>query len=384
MRTLYPGTTLGVLGGGQLGRMFVNSARIMGYRSIVFDPFSDSPAGQIADQHFCAEFLDKKALSDFASLCDAITLEFENVPVEAIEYLQEKTSVSPSAQALAVTQDRIVEKTFLSQLKIATTPFYAIYKDDDLATAFERLTPPLMLKIARFGYDGKGQCVVETRQQAQQFFERVNKVPCIAESRLSLATEVSVVITRSLDGNSALFPVAENLHCDGILYLSTVPAQINSALKKQVCDSARRIADAMDYVGVMAVEFFITDTDELFVNELAPRPHNTGHYTIDACTSSQFDQQVRIMCGLPAIESDCRRPVVMVNLLGDLWQGGEPDWQELLSEPCLKLHLYGKTEPRSGRKMGHFCVVGESDSSDIEKLRLKATTLHQKLAGEIS
>lgn len=384
METLYPGATLGVLGGGQLGRMFVSSARTMGYRSVVFDPSSDSPAGRIAEHHLCAQFLDKKALFDFATLCDAITLEFENVPVEAVEYLQKRVRVFPSAKALSMTQDRIVEKTFLNQLNIATTPFYAIKEGHDLVAAFESMASPLVLKTARFGYDGKGQCVVETLQQAQQFFEKVKRVPCIAETRLALAAEVSVVIARAHDGNSVLFPVSENLHDNGILHLAAVPARINSNLEAQVCDSAKRIADAMDYIGVMAAEFFITDSDELFVNELAPRPHNTGHYTIDVCTSSQFEQQVRMMCGLPLAHSDCARPVVMVNLLGDLWHNGDPQWQVLLSEPSLKLHLYDKSEPRPGRKMGHFCLVGDSNHRDADLLRAKASALHQQLRQALS
>ena len=383
MESLIPGATLGVLGGGQLGLMFVNSAHTMGYRCAVWDPSDDSPAGRIADLHIKQPFSDDTACSRFAQQCDAATLEFENVPVEVLNRLEKhKLQTTPSGYALGVAQDRITEKTFIADAGVATTPFYPVHCTADIDKAFEHLSSPLVLKTARLGYDGKGQRMVDNVAQATSAFDEMKRVPCVAESRLRLASEISVVLARSQQGICTFFPVAENMHRDGILHLSRVPASVDESLQAQALSYARRIADALEYQGVLAVEFFIEDTEqggELFVNEIAPRPHNTGHYTIDACLSSQFDQQVRMMCNLPASDTQLLRPVLMVNLLGDLWNKGEPKWDVLLKDPQLRLHLYGKHQPRSGRKMGHFCLLSEDFDVDINALQDRAEQYHRTL-----
>ena len=383
MNSLAPGATLGVLGGGQLGLMFVNSAHTMGYRCVVWDPSDDSPAGRIADLHIKQPFSDNTACSRFAQECDAATLEFENVPVELINRLKEhKLQTTPSAYPLGIAQDRIAEKTFIADAGVATTPFYPVRCATDISEAFEHLSSPLILKTARLGYDGKGQRVVDSVAQATLAFNEMERVPCVAESCLQLASEISVVLARSQQGICTFFPVAENVHKNGILHLSRVPASVDESLQAQARDYAQRIADALEYQGVLAVEFFVRDTKrggELFVNEIAPRPHNTGHYTLDACVSSQFDQQVRMMCGLPASDMRLLRPAVMVNLLGDLWRNGELKWDILPKDPRLRLHLYGKHQPRSGRKMGHFCLLGEDFDIDINALQDRAEQYHRAL-----
>ena len=383
MESLTPGATLGVLGGGQLGLMFANSAHTMGYRCVVWDPSDDSPAGRVAELHIKQPFSDNTACSRFAQECDAATLEFENVPVEVLNQLEKhKLQTTPSGYALGIAQDRITEKTFIADAGVATTPFYPVHCATDIDKAFEHLSSPLVLKTARLGYDGKGQRVVDSVAQAASAFDEMKRVPCVAESRLQLASEISVVLARSQQGICTFFPVAENVHRDGILHLSRVPASVDEFLQTQAQDYAKRIADALEYQGVLAVEFFIKDTEqggELFVNEIAPRPHNTGHYTIDACVSSQFDQQVRIMCNLPASDTQLLRPMVMVNLLGDLWENGEPKWGVLLKDPQLRLHLYGKKQPRRSRKMGHFCLLGEDFDINPNALQDRAEQYHQAL-----
>ncbi len=383
MNSLAPGATLGVLGGGQLGLMFVKSAQTMGYRCVVWDPAGDSPAGRIADLHIKQPFSDDTACSRFAQECDTATLEFENVPVQLIERLEKyDLQTRPSAHALDIAQDRITEKTFIANAGVATTPFYPVRCATDIDEAFEHLSSPLMLKTARLGYDGKGQRVVDSVAQANSAFDEMKQVPCVAESRLQLVSEISVVLARSQQGICEFFPVAENVHRNGILHLSRVPASVDETLQAQARNDARRIADALEYQGVLAVEFFVKDTEqgrELFVNEIAPRPHNTGHYTLDACLSSQFDQQVRMMCNLPASDTRLLMPVVMVNLLGDLWENGEPQWDILLKDPRLRLHLYGKRHPRSGRKMGHFCLLDEAFDIDLNALQDRAEQYHRTL-----
>ena len=386
MKRVVPGASLGVLGGGQLGLMFVNSARTMGYRCVVWEPSADSPAGRVADLHIKQPFSDDAACLRFADECDAITLEFENVPVQVVERLEKnKLPTAPSAHALRIAQDRIAEKTFIANAGVATTPFYPVRQAADIDDAFARLSSPIVLKTARFGYDGKGQRVVDTAAQAYSAFDEMRQVPCIAESRVQLAGEISVVLARSQQGECKFFPVSENVHRDGILHLSQVPAKVDESLQTQAQDSARRIAEALEYQGVLAVEFFVVEDKksgqgrELFVNEIAPRPHNTGHYTLDACLSSQFDQQVRMMCNLPESDTRLSRPAVMVNLLGDLWARGEPQWNLLLKDPRVKLHLYGKQHPRRGRKMGHFCLLGKNFDIDVDALQARAELYHRTL-----
>ena len=364
--SILPPATLGMLGGGQLGRFFVSAAHEMGYQVWVLDPDKNSPAGQIAERHFCNNYDDYAALDAFAAGCAAITTEFENVPAATLDYLAKFVPVRPSATAVAICQERIAEKSFLRDNGLPHGPFTEIRSEDDIRNAPAELFPGI-LKVARFGYDGKGQATVNNHQEALLAFGHVKGEACVLEQRLKLDYEVSVVLARDEQGQVRCFPTGENEHTRGILDVSIVPARTSVCLRSDAEDVAARIADKLGYIGTMAVEFFVSQ-GRLIVNEMAPRPHNSGHYTIDACVTSQFEQQVRALCGLPLGESRAHSAAVMVNLLGDLWfekgENGEhyrePDWAKLYAVPNLKLHLYGKHHARPGRKMGHFTVIGES------------------------
>ena len=354
---ILPGRTLGMLGGGQLGRMFTIAARTMGYEVIVLDPDADSPAGKLATDHLCAEYLDEDALQYLSKTCDAVTTEFENVPAATLERLVENCQVRPGAKAVTITQDRIHEKTFLRDNGFPTAPFAVIRDKADLEPGLTEVQAPAILKVSRFGYDGKGQYTIDSASDLDAAWETLQGNDSVLEQRVPLDREVSVVLARGVDGQIITYPVAENMHKDGILDISMVPARIEDSEAEQVVNMATQIASALDYVGVMAVEFFISN-NKLLVNEIAPRPHNSGHYTLDATVTSQFEQQVRAVCGLPLGETRLLSPVVMVNLIGDLWQGNKPPaWQALLSHANAKLHLYGKREARPGRKMGHYNVL---------------------------
>ncbi|MFN3544837.1 MAG: 5-(carboxyamino)imidazole ribonucleotide synthase [Thiobacillus sp.] len=353
---ILPGSTLGILGGGQLGRMFTVAARTMGYRVMVLDPDPASPAGQMADAHLQAGYADEAALAQLGQACAAVTTEFENVPAASLIALARHCRVAPGADAVEVAQDRSHEKSWLAQHGFATAPFELVYSEGDFDEALAEVGTPALLKVARFGYDGKGQARVNSKQDARAAFREFGDQPCVLEGLVTLDAEVSVVLARNDAGACALFPVAENRHTDGILDVSLVPARVPDALADTAREMARSVADRLGYVGVMAVEFFVTD-GRLLINEIAPRPHNSGHYTLDACVTDQFEQQVRALCNLPLGDTRLLSPVAMVNILGDRWQGGGPRWDALLAHPNVKLHLYGKTEPRRGRKMGHFNVL---------------------------
>ncbi|MFP4610664.1 MAG: 5-(carboxyamino)imidazole ribonucleotide synthase [Thiohalophilus sp.] len=373
---LLPGATLGMLGGGQLGRMFTIAARNMGYEVVVLDPDPDSPAGMLASDHVCADYLDETALRYLSETCDAITTEFENVPAESLEYLASHCDVRPGARAVTLTQDRISEKTFLHDNGFATAPFAVIREPADLDAAARAVPAPAILKIARFGYDGKGQYPVGVGDDLAAAWQALGNNPCVLEQRVDLDLEVSVVVARGIDGESRCYPVAENVHRHGILDVSLVPARIDTDLEQQVREAATAIAGALEYVGVLAVEFFVS-RGELLVNEIAPRPHNSGHYTLDATLTSQFEQQVRAVCGLPLGDPRLLSPVVMINLLGDLWQAQvPPDWRPLFARPNAKLHLYGKREARAGRKMGHFNVLAPT----LDEALQTARDIQQQLA----
>ncbi|MDY6979480.1 MAG: 5-(carboxyamino)imidazole ribonucleotide synthase [Pseudomonadota bacterium] len=373
---LLPGATLGMLGGGQLGRMFTIAARNMGYEVLVLDPDPDSPAGALASDHVCADYLDETALKYLSETCDAVTTEFENVPAESLEYLARHCDVRPGARAVTLTQDRISEKTFLHDNGFATAPFAVIRDPADLDAAARAVPTPAILKIARFGYDGKGQYPVDAAGDLAAAWQELGNNPCVLEQRVSLDMEISVVVTRGIDGDTRCYPVAENVHRHGILDVSLVPARIDTELEQQVLQSATAIAAALEYVGVLAVEFFVSG-GQLLVNEIAPRPHNSGHYTLDATLTSQFEQQVRAVCGLPPGDPRLLSPVVMVNLLGDLWQGQTPpDWRQLFARPNAKLHLYGKREARAGRKMGHYNVLAPT----LDEALHTAQAIQQQLA----
>jgi 5-(carboxyamino)imidazole ribonucleotide synthase len=359
---ILPGATLGVLGGGQLGRMFVLQARTMGYRVVVLDPDPGSPAGQVADAHLRAPYSDAAALDRLAAASAAVTTEFENVPAEALRRLERFTRVRPPVKAVAVAQDRITEKSFLQRAGFRTARFRPVRDEDELRAAIPEVGLPALLKTSRLGYDGKGQAAIERPEEAAVAFASLGGVECVLEERLALETELSVVLARGDDGAVAAFPVGENRHRDGILETTVVPARIGPALADQARRAAEGVAAALDYVGVLGVEMFVANGGLLYVNEIAPRPHNSGHYTIDACAADQFEQQLRALCGLPLADPRLLTPVAMVNLLGDLWQSGPPRWEEVFRRPGVRLHLYGKADPRPGRKMGHLnCLADDPD-----------------------
>ncbi|MFO7542159.1 MAG: 5-(carboxyamino)imidazole ribonucleotide synthase [Thiobacillus sp.] len=363
---ILPEDTLGILGGGQLGRMFTLAARTMGYKVMVLDPDAASPAGQMADVHVQADYTDAAALKKLGEACAAVTTEFENVPAASLIELARHCRVAPGAPAVAILQDRSTEKTWLYGNGFPTAPFALVNSEADLEAALAVTGMPALLKVSRLGYDGKGQSRVGTPDDARAAFRAFGSQACVLEGFVELEREVSVVLARDDAGQCALFPVADNRHENGILDVSIVPARVSDKLAQQACDTARAVADKLGYVGVMAVEFFIAD-GRLMINEIAPRPHNSGHYTLDACVTNQFEQQVRALCGLPLGDTRLLSPVVMVNILGDRWHNGGPHWNTLLAQPAIKLHLYGKEAARPGRKMGHFNVL---DADPATALRL--------------
>jgi 5-(carboxyamino)imidazole ribonucleotide synthase len=372
---ILPDATLGVLGGGQLGRMFTLAAHSMGYRVAVLDPDPHSPAGLIADQHIKADYRDHAALQMFGEECSAITTEFENISADSLEYLEKFCPVRPSPAAVRIAQDRIREKTFVREHGLDTAPFAAIYEVSDIEESFGELNPPLLMKTASMGYDGKGQIQVDSLDAALAAFEQISGGTCILEERVELAHEISVVLARSNSGQTAVYPAAENRHANGILDTTIVPARVAPEVTDAATEMAIQLADALEYCGVLGVEFFHTRQGELLINEMAPRPHNSGHFTVDACATSQFEQQVRVMCGLLPGDPQLLSPVVMVNLMGDIWNNGDPAWEAILNEPQAHLHLYGKHEPRHGRKMGHINCL----ASDVETALDIAATLRAAL-----
>lgn len=374
---LLPGSTIGMLGGGQLGRMFTIAARTLGYKVIVLEPDPLSPAGQLADEHQIAAYDDINALKLLGDKCDVITTEFENIPASTLELLTQHCPVRPAAAAVQVAQDRIIEKEFVRNCGLSPVPFAAIREITDIAEATKSVNFPAILKTARLGYDGKGQVTVDSRQAAEEAFRNLNQVDCVLEQRIDLDCEVSVILGRNAQGESQCFPVAENIHINGILHQTIAPARISESLADSAKAAAQLMADKLEFVGVMAVEFFVTKQGELLVNEIAPRTHNSGHYTLDACLTSQFEQQVRMVCDLPFGDPAQHTPVVMTNLLGDVWGNNQPQWQTVLSSPHSKLHLYGKHEARPGRKMGHFCTL----DTDIEQAIQTANELFTGLQG---
>ncbi len=367
--SVAPGAWLGLLGGGQLGRMFCMAAQSLGYKVCVLDPGADSPAGAVADDHLRAGYLDESALAELARRCAATTTEFENVPAAALAFLAQHSRVSPAADSVAVAQDRIAEKRFLASAGVDVAPHAAIENDADFDKLDAALLPGI-LKSARLGYDGKGQVRVSTVSEARAAWDALKRVPCVLEQRLPLDVEISVVVARTRDGRMAVFPAAENAHRDGILAVSVVPARIDAALAQRAQQAARAIAERLQYVGVLCVEFFVVG-DRLLANEIAPRPHNSGHYTIDACVTSQFEQQARVLAAQPLGDPQLMMPAVMLNLLGDLWYADatgdrqrEPDWPAVLAVPGAKLHMYGKRDARRARKMGHVtCVASTLDEA---------------------
>jgi len=365
---ILPGATLGVMGGGQLGRMFVHAAQSMGYRTAVLDADATSPAGLVSHEHIRTPYLDAAGLADLARVSAAITTEFENVPAAALDQLAATRPVAPSGSAVAVCQDRAREKAHFVGCGVACAPHALIETPAQLAAVTDDLLPGI-LKTARMGYDGKGQIRVKTRDELAAAWAELQQVPCVLEKMLPLAYEVSVIVARGRDGQVVHFPLQQNLHRDGILAVTQVPApNVTEAVSQQAYASAHQIAASLNYVGVLCIEFFVLQDGRIVANEMAPRPHNSGHHTIDACDVSQFELQVRAMTGLPLVEPVLHSPCVMLNLLGDLWfpvvngqrvaEQREPAWAAVLALSGTHLHLYGKTEARVARKMGHLTITG--------------------------
>ena len=374
---ILPGEKLGLLGGGQLGRMFTIAARTMGYDVVVLDPDENSPAGALANEHLCAPYDDIESLNYLANTCAAVTTEYENVPASSLEHIMQKTPVRPEPESIQIARDRILEKQTIRNIGLPTTKYHVIERDADLIPAIDEIQLPAILKTATLGYDGKGQINVEKSTDLGSAYEELGRKPCVLEQRINLKCEVSVVLARSDCGHVETYPIGENQHCNGILDITIVPGRVSDAVAVEAGKMARMLAEELNYIGVLAVEFFIDQDDHLMINEMAPRPHNSGHYTLDACLTDQFQQQVRTMCGFRPGDTTLTKPAVMVNILGDAWKNGEPHWGELLKAPGVFLHLYGKEEPRSGRKMGHYTCVGEK----LEALLQQAKALKQNLPG---
>ncbi|MDN8611998.1 5-(carboxyamino)imidazole ribonucleotide synthase [Variovorax ginsengisoli] len=373
MSVVLPGATLGVLGGGQLGRMFVHAAQTMGYFTAVLDPDADSPAGRVSHHHIHTDYTDVDGLARLAGLADAVTTEFENVPAPSLAHLATARPVSPGADAVAIAQDRIREKSHFVRCGVECAPYAVIETDEQLAAVADELLPGI-LKTARLGYDGKGQRRVATRAELQAAWHDAGDVPCVLEQLLPLDFECSVIVARGEDGQMVNFPVQRNLHRDGILAVTEVhPHNMPESTARRAVAAARSIADGLAYVGVLCVEFFVLGDGRLVVNEMAPRPHNSGHWTVDASDVSQFELQVRTLAGLPLNPPRQHSVAIMLNLLGDLWfvdgeTPQEPRWADVLALPGTHLHLYGKTEARRGRKMGHLNITGDG----IETVRSTA------------
>lgn len=372
MKSILPGGVVGILGGGQLGRMLAIAARRMGYRVHAYEPLPDCPAGQISDLEMNAPYEDSAALEAFARGVDVISFEFENIPRSALDVVSALKPVRPHGKVLHICQNREREKNFLLSHAIPCAPFRVVDSAESLRQALSEIGTPAVLKTADFGYDGKGQIKIPAPADAAGLWSRFGAPRGVLEQWIPFRAELSVICARGLDGETRCFPPSENIHKNHILDLSIVPARFEPAILREAERLAAEIALALNVVGLLAVEFFLTNENALLVNELAPRPHNSGHFTFDACVTSQFEQQLRAVCGLPLGSPDLLRPVVMWNLLGDLWKNGEPDWKKILHHPAAKLHLYGKTEARPGRKMGHICLLADTAPAaltQIESLR---------------
>jgi 5-(carboxyamino)imidazole ribonucleotide synthase len=363
---IVPPATLGILGGGQLGRYAVMAAASMGYRTIVLDPDPSAPAGLLAHEHLVAAYDDPDALRRLSFDCDVVTTEFENPPAAALDELAATVTVAPSAASVRIAQDRIAEKRFLVDNGFPVGR-YQVLEGDDPVIDPSLVDSGAIVKTARLGYDGKGQRSASGVAETLAAWAELGGVPCVIEHRLDLATELSVIVGRTASGDVEAWPVAENRHVEGILDVSAVPATVSAKLADRAIGVAMAIADALGYVGVLAVELFVVD-GALLVNELAPRPHNSGHWTLDASVTSQYEQQVRAVCGLGLGSTAMTAPAIaMVNLLGDLWEGGDPDWTVVFDDPHAKLHLYGKTHARPGRKMGHLTVTAPTTELAIAR-----------------
>ncbi|HEX8889553.1 MAG TPA: 5-(carboxyamino)imidazole ribonucleotide synthase [Pyrinomonadaceae bacterium] len=372
---ILPGATVGVLGSGQLGRMFAMAARRMGYLVHTFSPETDTPTGQISDKEYTASYDDLEQLRVFAGGVDVVTFEFENIPLATVETVAEHVPVRPSGLALHTAQHRLREKTFLSRHGFPVAPFRHVRSLDELREALSAVGTPAVLKTAGFGYDGKGQSKITSTEEIEAAFDTLGGREAVLEAFVDFEREVSVVCARSSHGEVAHYGLIENEHSRHILDCSIAPARTEQAVTKEAVEIALSILEQLDVIGVLCVEFFLTKSGKLFVNELAPRPHNSGHLTIDACVTSQFEQQLRAVCGLPLGSTELLTPAAMANLLGDLWQRGEPDWPAACAFPNVKLHLYGKHEARVGRKMGHLTARAPSTDEALQLVRAARASL---------
>jgi 5-(carboxyamino)imidazole ribonucleotide synthase len=362
-----PGSTVGVMGGGQLGRMFAIAARRMGYRVHTFSPEEDTPTGQLADREVAARYDDAEAVRDFARGIDVLTFEFENIPTPTIEWASEFCEVRPSANVLHICQHRLREKQFLAGAGLPLPRFAAVNNAAELADALQHIGPPAVLKTAAFGYDGKGQRKIARREDPAKVWEEFGGGHAVLEQFVDFEKEVSVIVARGWDGGTAAYPVCENVHRHHILDVTVVPAAISAEVDVQARALAGEVAEKLGLVGLLAVEMFLLKDGALLINELAPRPHNSGHFSFDASITSQFEQQLRAICGLPLGSTESLRPAAMVNLLGELWTNGEPDWVAAMSIPEVKIHLYGKTGARPGRKMGHLVAFGRTGEEAAQR-----------------
>ena len=363
---ILPGQTIGIIGGGQLGRMMAISAKEMGYDIAVLDPTPNSPCGQIADIEIVANYDDLNAIKKLAKVSDVITYEFENIDYEALNWLQEHTNLPQGSELLKITQDRGTEKKAITDAGIEVAPYLLIDNERDLLVGVRKLGLPCVLKTRRGGYDGKGQAVIKSTNDISQTLPLLDAGPCVLEAWIAFEKEVSVIVTRNSSGDVTTFPISENIHHENILHQSIVPARVTPLVEKNAIEKAISLANTFQLVGTLAVEMFVTSDEGIFINELAPRPHNSGHYTIEACETSQFDQHIRAICGLPLGDTRLLSPVVMVNILGE---HVEPIIKKTQISPVGKLHLYGKKEAKTKRKMGHITILGDSIDQAMGKVK---------------
>ncbi len=379
-RPVLPGQTVGVLGSGQLGRMFAIAARRMGYRVHTFSPDRDTPTGQIADLEVDSAYEDLDRVREFARGVDVITFEFENIPAATVEAAAQFVPVRPSGHVLHTTQHRLREKTFLRDHGFAVVPFVAVRSESELIAALQQLGCPAVLKTAGWGYDGKGQVKIQSVDQAPTAWQQLKQSEAVLEAFIDFEQELSVVAARGVDGTVVDYGAVSNRHVNHILDVTVAPGHFEPRVAREAVEMAHDVLRKLDVIGVLCVEFFLARDGQLLINELAPRPHNSGHFTFDACVTSQFEQQLRAICGLPLGSTELLRPAAMANLLGDVWQGGEPDWAAALKLPQVKLHLYGKSEARPGRKMGHITALANS-AAEAEQAVLAARQAARRVSG---
>ncbi|MDP4108231.1 MAG: 5-(carboxyamino)imidazole ribonucleotide synthase [Bacillota bacterium] len=363
-RIILPGQTIGIIGGGQLGRMMALAAKAMGYRIAVLDPEPDSPCGQVSDEKVMGAYNDLSAIKKLADLSDVITYEFENIDSDALSWLCENAFVPQGTKLLEISQDRIKEKNAIERAGVQVAPFAVIHSLEDIYDNMEMLGYPAVLKTSRGGYDGKGQLVIKEGQDIVNAAALLEHGPCVLEKWVPFKKEISVILTGSVSGETAVFPAAENIHINNILHQTIAPARISEHAKDKAIQCAKKLAQEFQLVGTLAVEMFLTDDDEIYINELAPRPHNSGHYTIEACETSQFEQHIRAICNLPLASTDLLKPAVMVNILGE---HQAPILEKIPEMKDWKVHFYGKREPKVKRKMGHVTILRESVETAIEE-----------------